>query len=62
MQQQQLNFMKQIPDDVARLAHEQQLVIYDIAQHKPWYRKSGRRIPNLFLLFELADYARNLTS
>ncbi|HVU69897.1 MAG TPA: DUF6585 family protein [Ktedonobacteraceae bacterium] len=38
------------------------LVIYDIAQSKPWYRKSGRRIPNLFLLFELADYARNLTT
>jgi hypothetical protein len=38
------------------------LVIYDITRRKPWCKLSVRRIPNLHLLFELADYARNLTS
>ena len=35
-----------------------QLVIYDISQRKPWCRISALSIPNLFLLFALADYAR----
>jgi hypothetical protein len=36
------------------------LVIYDITQRKPWYKLKARHIPNLFLLFALADYARTL--
>jgi hypothetical protein len=36
------------------------LVIYDITQRKPWYKLKARHIPNLFLLFALADYARTI--
>ena len=38
------------------------LVIYDITRRKPWYRLPEKKIPNLFLLFALADYARNLAA
>lgn len=38
------------------------LVIYDIARRKPWSRLASADIPNLFLLFALADYARDITS
>ena len=37
-----------------------QLVIYDITQRKPWCRLPTENIPNLFLLFALADYARDI--
>lgn len=35
-----------------------QLVVFDIARRKPWRRVDAKRVPNLFLLFALADYAR----
>jgi len=38
------------------------LVIYDITQRTPWCRLPAERIPNLFLLFALADYARDITA
>ena len=38
------------------------LVIYDITQRKPWCSLPEKKIPNLFLLFALADYARNLSA
>ena len=34
------------------------LVIYDIAQRKPWGKLPAKRVPNLFVLFALADRAR----
>ena len=37
---------------------ENKLVIYDIAQHKPWGKLPAKRVPNLFVLFALADVAR----
>jgi len=36
------------------------LVIYDITQRKPWCRLLEKKVPNLFLLFALADYARGV--
>ncbi len=38
------------------------LVIYDITRRKPWCSLPEKKIPNLFLLFALADYARNLSA
>ncbi len=38
---------------------ENKLVVFDLSQRKPWCRVTAKGIPNLFLLFELADYARN---
>lgn len=38
---------------------ENKLAIFDITQRKPWGSVKAKEIPNLFLLFELADYARN---
>ena len=34
------------------------LVVFEIARRKPWGKADARRVPNLFLLFALADYAR----
>lgn len=34
------------------------LVVYDITRRKPWGRVPAKQVPNLFLLFALADYAR----
>lgn len=34
------------------------LVVYDIARRKPWGRVPAKQVPNLFLLFALADQAR----
>ncbi|HLI71622.1 MAG TPA: DUF6585 family protein [Ktedonobacteraceae bacterium] len=40
---------------------ENRLVVYDIAQRKPWCKLPAKRVPNLFLLFALADYARSIS-
>ncbi len=37
------------------------LVVYNITQRKPWQRLQAKHIPNLFLLFALADYARDFS-
>ncbi|HEY3992668.1 MAG TPA: DUF6585 family protein [Ktedonobacteraceae bacterium] len=39
-----------------------QLVIYDITRRKPWCRVQAEHIPNLFLLFALADHARDIVA
>lgn len=38
---------------------ESKLAVFDITQRKPWSSLKAKEIPNLFLLFEMADYARN---
>lgn len=38
---------------------ENKLAVFDITQRKPWGSVKAKKIPNLFLLFELADHARN---
>jgi hypothetical protein len=40
----------------------QQLVIYDITQRRPWCKLPTTRVPDQFLLFALADYARDITA
>ena len=41
---------------------DSRLVIYDITRRKPWCKLKTKRTPNLFLLFALADYARDVTA
>lgn len=38
------------------------LAIYDLARRKPWARLPITRVPNLFLLFALADSMRDISS
>lgn len=37
---------------------ENQLAIYGIIQRQPWSKLAAARVPNLFMLFALADYVR----
>jgi hypothetical protein len=39
-----------------------QLVIYDITQRRPWCKLRAAQVPDPFLLFALADYARDSTA
>lgn len=34
------------------------LAVFDLARRKPWGKLDAKHVPNLFLLFALADYAR----
>lgn len=36
------------------------LAIYNITQREPWCKVPEKKVPNLFLLFALADYARDI--